>query len=84
MWLQRNPRFCPPDGSSLPAHVSLNAGALHFRKVSRSDAGNYTCIASNSPQGEIRATVQLTVAGECCAPPGSVPAPEGHFLGTTP
>ncbi|KAH1172662.1 inactive tyrosine-protein kinase 7 isoform X1 [Mauremys mutica] len=55
-------RWVKTDGSSLPAHVSLSAGALHFRKVSRSDAGNYTCIASNSPQGEIRATVQLTVA----------------------
>uniref|UniRef100_A0A8C8VQM5 Inactive tyrosine-protein kinase 7 n=1 Tax=Pelusios castaneus TaxID=367368 RepID=A0A8C8VQM5_9SAUR len=50
------------DGSSLPAHVTLSAGSLHFRRVSRSDAGNYTCIAYNGPQGEIRATVQLTVA----------------------
>uniref|UniRef100_A0A8B9ZC73 Protein tyrosine kinase 7 (inactive) n=1 Tax=Buteo japonicus TaxID=224669 RepID=A0A8B9ZC73_9AVES len=50
------------DGSSLPSHVSHNAGILSFHKVSRSDSGNYTCIASNSPQGEIRATVQLVVA----------------------
>uniref|UniRef100_A0A8B9VU12 Protein tyrosine kinase 7 (inactive) n=1 Tax=Anas zonorhyncha TaxID=75864 RepID=A0A8B9VU12_9AVES len=50
------------DGSSLPSHVSHNAGVLSFHKVSRSDSGNYTCIASNSPQGEIRATVQLVVA----------------------
>ncbi|XP_030304466.1 inactive tyrosine-protein kinase 7 isoform X3 [Calypte anna] len=50
------------DGSSLPSHVSHNAGILSFHKVSRSDSGNYTCIASNSPQGEIRATVQLMVA----------------------
>lgn len=66
----------PADGSSLPSHVSHNAGILSFHKVSRSDSGNYTCIASNSPQGEIRATVQLVVAGEgsmagrwvsCCA-----------------
>ena len=66
----------PADGSSLPSHVSHNAGVLSFHKVSRSDSGNYTCIASNSPQGEIRATVQLVVAGEgsmagrwvsCCA-----------------
>lgn len=66
----------PVDGSSLPSHVSHNAGILSFHKVSRSDSGNYTCIASNSPQGEIRATVQLVVAGEgsmvgrwisCCA-----------------
>ncbi|XP_074845376.1 inactive tyrosine-protein kinase 7 isoform X2 [Carettochelys insculpta] len=55
-------RWVRTDGSSLPAHVSLSAGSLHFHKVSRSDAGNYTCIASNSPQGEIRATVQLAVA----------------------
>lgn len=54
----------PADGSSLPSHVSHNAGILSFHKVSRSDSGNYTCIASNSPQGEIRATVQLVVAGE--------------------
>uniref|UniRef100_A0A8C9UGL9 Inactive tyrosine-protein kinase 7 n=1 Tax=Serinus canaria TaxID=9135 RepID=A0A8C9UGL9_SERCA len=50
------------DGSSLPSHVSHNAGILSFHKVSRSDSGNYTCIASNRPQGEIRATVQLVVA----------------------
>lgn len=55
---------CPADGSSLPSHVSHNAGILSFHKVSRSDSGNYTCIASNRPQGEIRATVQLVVAGE--------------------
>lgn len=54
----------PADGSSLPSHVSHNAGILSFHKVSRSDSGNYTCIASNSPQGEIRATVQLVVAGK--------------------
>uniref|UniRef100_A0A8D2PIT8 Protein tyrosine kinase 7 (inactive) n=1 Tax=Zosterops lateralis melanops TaxID=1220523 RepID=A0A8D2PIT8_ZOSLA len=50
------------DGSSLPSHVSHNAGILSFHKVSRSDSGNYTCIASNRPQGEIRANVQLVVA----------------------
>lgn len=50
------------DGSSMPGHVSLNAGLLQFYKVTRSDAGNYTCIASNSLQGEIRSIVQLTVA----------------------
>uniref|UniRef100_A0A8U8CGR0 Protein tyrosine kinase 7 (inactive) n=1 Tax=Geospiza parvula TaxID=87175 RepID=A0A8U8CGR0_GEOPR len=50
------------NGSSLPSHVSHNAGILSFHKVSRSDSGNYTCIASNRPQGEIRATVQLVVA----------------------
>ncbi|KYO22249.1 inactive tyrosine-protein kinase 7 [Alligator mississippiensis] len=50
------------DGSSLPTHISHNGGTLHFHKVRRSDAGNYTCIASNGPQGEIRALVQLMVA----------------------
>uniref|UniRef100_A0A7M4EQM9 Inactive tyrosine-protein kinase 7 n=1 Tax=Crocodylus porosus TaxID=8502 RepID=A0A7M4EQM9_CROPO len=50
------------DGSNLPTHVSHNGGTLQFHKVRRSDAGNYTCIASNGPQGEIRAMVQLTVA----------------------
>lgn len=40
-----------------------NAGTLHFARVTRDDAGNYTCIASNEPQGQIRAHVQLTVAG---------------------
>uniref|UniRef100_A0A8D0FZR7 Inactive tyrosine-protein kinase 7 n=1 Tax=Sphenodon punctatus TaxID=8508 RepID=A0A8D0FZR7_SPHPU len=50
------------DGSSLPAWVSFNSGNLRFDKVTRSDAGNYTCVASNGPQGEIRATVQLMVA----------------------
>lgn len=61
---------CPADGSSLPSHVSHNAGILSFHKVSRSDSGNYTCIASNRPQGEIRATVQLVVAGEEGSGPG--------------
>ena len=40
-----------------------NAGTLHFSRVTRDDAGNYTCIASNGLQGQIRAHVQLTVAG---------------------
>ncbi|CAM9901599.1 unnamed protein product [Bubo scandiacus] len=57
-----NIQWTKTDGSSLPSHVSHNAGILSFHKVSRSDSGNYTCIASNSPQGEIRATVQLVVA----------------------
>lgn len=51
------------DGSSLPEWVTDNAGTLHFARVTRDDAGNYTCIASNEPQGQIRAHVQLTVAG---------------------
>ncbi|XP_063774816.1 inactive tyrosine-protein kinase 7 [Pseudophryne corroboree] len=50
------------DGGNLPAHVHSEAGLLNFRRVSRSDAGNYTCIASNSLQGEIKASVNLTVA----------------------
>ncbi|XP_075057085.1 inactive tyrosine-protein kinase 7 [Mixophyes fleayi] len=50
------------DGSNLPAHVDSDAGLLRFHQVSRSDAGNYTCIASNSQQGEIKASVHLTVA----------------------
>ncbi|GAB1301123.1 Inactive tyrosine-protein kinase 7 [Apodemus speciosus] len=50
------------DGSSLPEWVTDNAGTLHFARVTRGDAGNYTCIASNEPQGQIRAHVQLTVA----------------------
>ncbi|XP_005390190.1 PREDICTED: inactive tyrosine-protein kinase 7 isoform X2 [Chinchilla lanigera] len=50
------------DGSSLPEWVTDNAGTLHFARVTRDDAGNYTCIASNGPQGQIQAHVQLTVA----------------------
>uniref|UniRef100_A0A8C9E781 Protein tyrosine kinase 7 (inactive) n=1 Tax=Phocoena sinus TaxID=42100 RepID=A0A8C9E781_PHOSS len=50
------------DGSSLPEWVTDNAGTLHFSRVTRNDAGNYTCIASNGLQGQIRAHVQLTVA----------------------
>uniref|UniRef100_A0A4W4HRD6 Inactive tyrosine-protein kinase 7 n=1 Tax=Electrophorus electricus TaxID=8005 RepID=A0A4W4HRD6_ELEEL len=42
--------------------MEQNGGTLHFPRVTRSDAGNYTCVASNSVQGEIRAVVQLTVA----------------------
>lgn len=57
------------DGSSLPEWVTDNAGTLHFARVTRDDAGNYTCIASNEPQGQIRAHVQLTVAGATAADP---------------
>ncbi|KAL7877960.1 hypothetical protein SRHO_G00046030 [Serrasalmus rhombeus] len=49
------------DGSAVPSHVDQVNGALHFGKVMRSDAGNYTCVASNSMQGEIKAYVSLTV-----------------------
>ncbi|XP_068922061.1 inactive tyrosine-protein kinase 7 [Petaurus breviceps papuanus] len=55
-------RWMRADGSSLPDSVTDNAGTLHFSRVTRSDAGNYTCIASNEPQGQISAHVQLTVA----------------------
>ncbi|XP_029448671.1 inactive tyrosine-protein kinase 7 isoform X2 [Rhinatrema bivittatum] len=55
-------RWMKADGSSLQAHVESNSGILHFHKVIRSDASNYTCIAWNSQQGEIRAVVQLIVA----------------------
>lgn len=54
----------PADGGELPPRVEQRNGQLHFTKVTRSDAGNYTCIASNSLQGEIRALVTLTVAGK--------------------
>ncbi len=53
----------PADGSDIPAWVEQKGGTLHFTTVTRADAGNYTCLASNSQQGEIRAVVQLTVAG---------------------
>ncbi|KAL0159279.1 hypothetical protein M9458_043004, partial [Cirrhinus mrigala] len=49
-------------GSDVPAWVEQKGGTLHFTTVTRADAGNYTCLASNSLQGEIRAVVQLTVA----------------------
>lgn len=49
------------DGSAIPAHVKQINGTLQFEKVTRSDAGNFTCVASNRPQGEIRAYVSLTV-----------------------
>ncbi|XP_060896642.1 inactive tyrosine-protein kinase 7 [Labrus mixtus] len=55
-------RWTTADGGELPPHVEQRNGQLHFTKVTRSDAGNYTCIASNSMQGEIRALVTLTVA----------------------
>uniref|UniRef100_A0AAY4EHC3 Protein tyrosine kinase 7 (inactive) n=1 Tax=Denticeps clupeoides TaxID=299321 RepID=A0AAY4EHC3_9TELE len=50
------------NGSPLPPWVEQKEGTLRFGKVLRSDAGNYTCTASNSLQGEIRAFVSLTVA----------------------
>ncbi|KAM9364521.1 inactive tyrosine-protein kinase 7 [Pholidichthys leucotaenia] len=55
-------RWTKADGAELPPHIDQKNGQLHFTKVTRSDAGNYTCIASNSLQGEIRALVTLTVA----------------------
>lgn len=54
----------PADGGELPPGVEQRNGQLLFTKVTRSDAGDYTCIASNSLQGEIRAVVTLTVAGK--------------------
>ncbi|KAK7909881.1 hypothetical protein WMY93_014565 [Mugilogobius chulae] len=50
------------DGGDLPSHVEQKNGQLHFTKVTRSDAGNYSCLASNRQQGEIRALVSFTVA----------------------
>uniref|UniRef100_A0A672SVC9 Inactive tyrosine-protein kinase 7-like n=1 Tax=Sinocyclocheilus grahami TaxID=75366 RepID=A0A672SVC9_SINGR len=55
-------RWLRTDGSDIPAWVEQKGGTLHFSTVTRADAGNYTCLASNSQQGEIRAVVQLTVA----------------------
>uniref|UniRef100_A0A3P9ILN3 Inactive tyrosine-protein kinase 7 n=1 Tax=Oryzias latipes TaxID=8090 RepID=A0A3P9ILN3_ORYLA len=55
-------RWTKADGGELLPHVEQKDGQLHFNKVTRSDAGNYTCIASNSLQGEIRALVTLIVA----------------------
>ncbi|XP_061600950.1 inactive tyrosine-protein kinase 7 isoform X2 [Cololabis saira] len=55
-------RWTKADGGELPPHVEQRNGQLHFTKVTRSDAGNYTCLASNSLQGEITALVTLTVA----------------------
>lgn len=57
-------RLCPAGGGELLPHVEQRNGQLQFTKVTRSDAGNYTCIASNSLQGEIRALVTLIVAGK--------------------
>lgn len=58
------PVSLPADGGELPPGVEQRRGQLVFTKVTRSDAGNYMCVASNSLQGEIRAVVTLTVAGE--------------------
>ncbi|KAJ8014012.1 hypothetical protein DPEC_G00035820 [Dallia pectoralis] len=55
-------KWTKSDNEELPPHVDMRNGQLHFTKVTRNDAGNYTCIASNSLQGEIRAVVSLTVA----------------------
>nr|KAF6507483.1 protein tyrosine kinase 7 (inactive) [Rousettus aegyptiacus] len=59
---RQNVNITVANGSSLPEWVTDNAGTLHFSRVTRDDAGNYTCIASNGLQGQIRAHVQLTVA----------------------
>ncbi|KAL6101587.1 ptk7 [Pungitius sinensis] len=55
-------RWTKADGGELPPQVEQRNGHLHFTKVTRGHAGNYTCIASNSLQGEIRALVTLNVA----------------------
>ncbi|XP_024153696.1 inactive tyrosine-protein kinase 7 [Oryzias melastigma] len=55
-------RWTKAGGGELLPHVEQRNGQLQFTKVTRSDAGNYTCIASNSLQGEIRALVTLIVA----------------------
>uniref|UniRef100_A0A3P9A7C4 Inactive tyrosine-protein kinase 7 n=1 Tax=Esox lucius TaxID=8010 RepID=A0A3P9A7C4_ESOLU len=57
-----NIQWAKADGGDLPEHVNQTAGLLHFSRVTRDDAGNYTCVASNSLQGRITAPVQLTVA----------------------
>lgn len=49
------------DGRDLPSHVHQQNGVLHFSTVTPADGGNYTCVAFNSVQGEIRAHVNLTV-----------------------
>ncbi|XP_064173136.1 inactive tyrosine-protein kinase 7-like [Anguilla rostrata] len=49
------------DGSQIPPHVEQRNGVMHFLKVTRGDAGNYTCVASNELQGAIRTTVHLSV-----------------------
>uniref|UniRef100_A0A673IKD4 Inactive tyrosine-protein kinase 7-like n=1 Tax=Sinocyclocheilus rhinocerous TaxID=307959 RepID=A0A673IKD4_9TELE len=49
------------DGADLPSHVSQMNGVLRFSTVTRADRGNYTCVASSSAEGEIRAHVHLTV-----------------------
>ncbi|XP_076879455.1 inactive tyrosine-protein kinase 7a isoform X2 [Brachyhypopomus gauderio] len=55
-------RWTKAGDSEITARMEQSGGTLHFSKVTRADAGNYTCVASNSVQGEIRAVVQLTVA----------------------
>ncbi|XP_016371882.1 inactive tyrosine-protein kinase 7 [Sinocyclocheilus rhinocerous] len=49
------------DGADLPSHASQMNGVLRFSTVTHADGGNYTCVASSSAQGEIRAHVHLTV-----------------------
>lgn len=50
------------EDSNLPSHATSENGTLVFEKVRFEDKGNYTCIAANEEQGEIRATVQISVA----------------------
>lgn len=78
--LMKRPRLCPADGGELLPHVEQKDGQLHFSKVTRSDAGNYTCIASNSLQGEIRALVTLIVAGKLLPLLASEAESENHPL----
>ncbi|XP_007896436.2 inactive tyrosine-protein kinase 7 [Callorhinchus milii] len=54
-------RWVKTDGTALAPHISQESGALNFIKVTKKDAGKYTCIASNSQQGEIKANVRLIV-----------------------
>ena len=56
-------RWLKDGKSELPAHVEDVKGVLVFNKVERSDAGRYTCVASNS-QGTINKTIAVEVVGE--------------------
>lgn len=51
-------------------------GTLHFKNVSKTNAGNYTCVASNPSQGKIAATINVQVVMS----PRFVVAPVGPLL----
>lgn len=56
-------RWLKDGHSDLPSYIHDVEGVLHIRSVHYSDAGNYTCIATNE-QGTINTTIRVDIVGQ--------------------